>query len=61
MVEQVENNHVDPKQWVEIYFVAISFSAKSHTIVNSIISIIVTHASKAKVNLDVASNNSYAL
>jgi hypothetical protein len=37
------------------------FLARSNTIVNSIISINATHASKAKANFDVVNNNSYAL
>jgi hypothetical protein len=54
-------NHVDPKQWVEISFVTFFFPARSNIIVNSIISINVTHASKAKTNLDVVNNNFCAL
>ncbi len=54
-------NHVSPKQWVEISSVAFFFPAKSNTIVNSIISISVTHASNVKANLDIVNNNSCAL
>jgi hypothetical protein len=54
-------NHVNPKQWGEIFFVAFFFLTKSNTTINSIISISVTHASKAKVNLDAPNNNSCAL
>jgi hypothetical protein len=56
-----KHNHINPKQWVEISFVAFIFSTKSNTTVNSIISIKVTHAYKEKTNLDVTNNNSYAL
>jgi len=56
-----KNNHVDPKQWVKISCVVFSFSTRSNIIVHSMISIIATHASKAKVHLDVIDNNSYAL
>jgi hypothetical protein len=54
-------NHVNPKKWVEIPFVAFSFAAKNNTIVNSIISISVSHAFKAKVNFDVTNKNSSTL
>jgi hypothetical protein len=56
-----KSNHVDPKQWVKISYVVFSFSTKSNIIVHSMISISVTHASKAKVNLDGTDNNSCAL
>jgi hypothetical protein len=55
-----KNNHVDLKQWVEIYRVTFSFSTRSNIIVHSMISINVTHASKVKVNLDATNNNSCA-
>jgi len=51
----------DLKQWVEISFVAFSFLDRSNTTVNSIISISVSHAFKAKANLDVTNNNSSTL
>jgi hypothetical protein len=54
-------NHADSKQWVEIFSVTFSFSAKSNTTINSIINISATHASKAKANLDAVNNNSYVL
>jgi hypothetical protein len=54
-------NHANPKQWVEISFIAFSFSTRSNTIVNSIISITGTHASKAKINIYAVNNNSCAL
>jgi len=54
-------DHAYPKQWVEISYVVFSFSAIGNTTCNSIISISVTHASKAKANLDVVNNNSFAL
>jgi hypothetical protein len=52
--------YVDPKQWVEMYSITFSFLARSNTTMNSIMSISATHASKAKVNLDVTNNNSCA-
>jgi hypothetical protein len=54
-------NHVDPKQRVEISSITFSFSIINNTTINSIISISVTHASKAKANFDVTNNNSCAL
>jgi hypothetical protein len=54
-------NHIDSKQWVEISCVTFSFSARRNTIVNSIINISATHASKAKINLDAIDNNSCSL
>jgi hypothetical protein len=54
-------NHANLKQWVEISFVTLSFLARSNVMVNSSKSICATHASKAKTNLDVVNNNSYAL
>jgi hypothetical protein len=56
-----KNNHVDPKQWVEISCVAFSLSARSNIIVLSMISISAIHGSKIEHNLDVVNNNSYAL
>jgi hypothetical protein len=56
-----KSNHVDLKQWVEISCVAFSFSTRSHITIHSMINISVTHASKAKVNLDAINNNSCAL
>ncbi len=56
-----KSNHVDPKQWVEISYIAFSFSTKSNIINHSMISINATHAFKAKVNLDAVNNNFYAL
>jgi hypothetical protein len=44
----------NPKQWVEFSCVAFSFLARSNVIVNSMISIKATHASKAKANFDAA-------
>ncbi len=41
-------NHADPKQWVEISSVTFYFSVKNNLIVNSMIRISVTHASKAQ-------------
>jgi hypothetical protein len=55
------NNHVDPKQCVEISCVTFSFLAKSNIIVHSMINISATHAFKAKTNLNAVDNNSYAL
>jgi hypothetical protein len=52
-----KNNHADPKQWVEISSIVFSFSTRSNSIVNSIININTTHASKAKTNLDATNNN----
>jgi hypothetical protein len=52
-------NHANPKQWVEISCITFSFLTKSNIIVNSMININVTHASKAKANIDVVDNNSY--
>jgi hypothetical protein len=54
-------NHADLKQWFEISYIVFFFSTKNNKKINSIISINATHASKAKVNLDVANNNSCAL
>jgi hypothetical protein len=54
-------NHAKPKQWVEISFIAFSFLVRSNTTIDSIININVTHASKAKANLDAANNNFFAL
>ncbi len=54
-------NHIDPKQWVEISCVTFSFLTRSNITINSMISINATHAFKAKTNLDVAKNNSFAL
>jgi hypothetical protein len=56
-------NHVDPKQWVENFFVVFFFFffVRSDTIVNSIINITTTQTSKAKANHDIANNNSCAL
>jgi len=54
-------NHADPKQWVEIFSVTFSFSARSNTTINSVINISATHASKVKANLAAANNNSYVL
>jgi hypothetical protein len=56
-----KSNHVDPKQWVQIFCIAFSFWTKSNIIIHSMISINATHAFKAKVNLDVIDNNFYAL
>jgi hypothetical protein len=56
-----KNNHVDPKQWVEISCVAFSFLVKNNIIVQSMINISATHAFKAKINLDIVDNNSSAL
>ncbi len=56
-----KSNHANLKQWVEISCVVFFFSTKSNIIVHSMISISVTHTSKAKANLDVVNNNSYAL
>jgi hypothetical protein len=56
-----KNNDVDPKQWVEISSIVFSFSIRSNTTVNSIINISVTHAFKAKANLDAINNNPCAL
>ncbi len=56
-----KNNHVDPKQWVEISCVTFSFLAKNNIIVHSMININATHAFKAKANLDAVDNNFYAL
>ncbi len=47
--------------WVEISFIAFCFWAKNNSLVNSIISINVTHASMAKANFDATNNNSCAL
>jgi hypothetical protein len=46
----------DPEQWVDILFVLFSF-AKSNLTNNSIVTISVTHASKARTNLDVVNNH----
>ncbi len=54
-------NHANPKKWVKISFVPFSFLARRNTIINSIINISVTHASKEKFNLDATNNNSSAL
>jgi hypothetical protein len=54
-------NHVNPKQWVEIFFVMFSFWVRSNKTINSIINMTMTHAFKAKANFNVANNNSYAL
>ncbi len=54
-------NHVDPKQWVEIFSFVFCQKTKNNIIVNSIINISVTKTSKAKTNLDAVNNNSYAL
>jgi hypothetical protein len=43
-----KNNHVYPKQWVEISCLVFFFPTRSNTTINSIINISVTHASKAK-------------
>ncbi len=51
-------NHANLKQWVEISFVAFSFSTRSNKKINSSISINVTHAFKAKANFDATNNNS---
>jgi hypothetical protein len=56
-----KSNHANPKQWVKISYVTFSFSTRSDITIHSTISISVTHASKAKANLDVADNNSCAL
>jgi hypothetical protein len=44
-------NLVDPKQWVDISFILLSFPSKSN-----IIMISVNYATKAKQNLDVAND-----
>lgn len=49
----------DPKQWVDILFV-FSF-AKSNMTINSIVTISVTHASKARANLDVVNNHYFTM
>jgi hypothetical protein len=54
-------SHANLKQWVEISSIVFSFSTRSNTTINSIISISATHASKAKVNFDVINNNFCAL
>jgi len=56
-----KSNHEDPKQWVKISCVTFSFLARSNITIHSMISISVTHASKAKTNLDVVNNNSCVL
>jgi hypothetical protein len=43
------------------FLVSRFFSAKNNIIIHSMISISVTHAFKAKTNLDVIDNNSCAL
>jgi hypothetical protein len=55
-----KNNHVDPRQWVEIFCIMFCFLAKNNIIVHSMINISATHAFKAKTNLDVIDNNSCA-
>jgi hypothetical protein len=56
-----KTNHVGPKQWVKISCVMFYFLARNNTTINSMININVTHASKAKNNLDAIDNNSHAL
>jgi hypothetical protein len=56
-----KSNDANPKQWVKISCVKFSFLTRSNITIHSLISISVTHASKAKTNLDVVDNNSCAL
>ncbi len=56
-----KNNHACSKQWVKISCVVFFLKAKSSIIIHSMISISVTHAFKAKTNLDVVDNNFCAL
>jgi len=56
-----KSNHEDPKQWVKISCVTFVFWARNNITIHSMICISVTHASKAKTNLDLVDNNSCAL
>ncbi len=46
-------NLANPKQWVDISSILLSFPTRNNVTINSIIMINVTHATKAKQNLDV--------